>query len=217
MNGATQVTNMEMESKPTPILRLKHSHIRCYHQSDIDSLVDVANDPEVSKYLRRIFPSPYTQKDAEWWINHVSTGCGKEPPTITPETTELQFTLAHPESNLVMGGIGLHRQSDVHNRCWELGYWLGKNYWNQGVTTEATQALVDWAFHTMGDEMCQRIFIEVFDQNRASVAVAKKAGFVYEGRLRCAAHKEGLGTMDVLSYSMIRSDLDSATKSHQDA
>lgn len=42
--------------------------LREYTDSDIDRLVELANNENVSRYLVSTFPFPYTMEDAAWWI-----------------------------------------------------------------------------------------------------------------------------------------------------
>ena len=53
-------------------MKLLHSErltFRKYKNSDIQTLIQLLNDKEVSKWTERI-PFPYKKKHAEWWINH---------------------------------------------------------------------------------------------------------------------------------------------------
>ena len=43
--------------------------LREFRLDDAASLTENANNIEVAKYLRDIFPSPYTIEDAHWWLN----------------------------------------------------------------------------------------------------------------------------------------------------
>jgi ribosomal-protein-alanine N-acetyltransferase len=119
--------------------------------------------------------------------------------TLNPLT---QFAITEPTTDAVIGGIGLMQQDDVYSRSWELGYWLGEEFWGRGIMTEAARALVDWGFQNL---VCERIFAGLFTGNEASERVIKNAGFTYEGRLRRAVWKHGR-YMDVLMYSIIRQD-----------
>ena len=179
-------------AKPIPILVLTKSHIRPYNLSDAPTLAHVADNPSISRFLRNIFPSPYELSDAESWILHCST--------LNPLT---QFALTDPITDTVIGGIGLTQQDDVYSRSWELGYWLGEEFWGRGIMTEAARALVGWGFRNL---VCERIFAGLFAENEASERVIKNAGFTYEGRLRHAVWKHGR-SIDVLMYSIIRQDL----------
>ena len=42
--------------------------LREYADSDLERLVQLANNENVSRYLVYTFPYPYTLQDAEWWI-----------------------------------------------------------------------------------------------------------------------------------------------------
>ncbi len=42
--------------------------LRDYEKSDTVRLALLANNKKVSRYLVDTFPFPYTQQDAEWWI-----------------------------------------------------------------------------------------------------------------------------------------------------
>ena len=67
------------------------------------------------------------------------------------------------------------------NDCWEIGYWLGKPYWEQGFASEAGAAVLDWARR----EIPADAFISghVFD-NASSGRVLKKLGFKKVGENR---------------------------------
>jgi [ribosomal protein S5]-alanine N-acetyltransferase len=179
---------------PTPILTLTNCLIRQYHPSDAESAAAAANNPNIVRYLRNTFPSPYTLADAESWINL----CTSQPAPVT------NYCLADPVTNVVIGGIGVTRQPDVHNRSWELGYWLAEECWGRGIMTEAVKAFTNWAFETWGEE-CQRVFSACFDRNKGSAIVLGKAGFVFEGRQRCSVWKDGV-LMDSLEFAVVRRD-----------
>lgn len=56
----------------------------------------------------------------------------------------------------------------------ELGYWIAKPYWNQGLCTEALRALIDWCFNKKG---FQTLWADFFVDNPASGRVMEKCGF----------------------------------------
>lgn len=161
--------------------------LRSFRDRDIDALVKYANNRNVSINLRDVFPFPYERRNAVDWL--------KEVRRMDPETA---FAIATAEE--MIGGIGLHPQSDVHRRSAELGYWLGEPYWGRGIATRAVQAMTEWGFATLD---VNRIFAYVFAWNPASARVLEKAGFVLEGRLRQAVFKDGRVT-DLLVYGMVR-------------
>ena len=79
-----------------------------------------------------------------------------------------------------LGGIGLH----VHSwtiRYFEIGYWLRKSAEGHGYMTEAVQKLTDFA---LGDLLANRVEIKCDERNANSANVARRLGYIYEGRIR---------------------------------
>jgi len=69
---------------------------------------------------------------------------------------------------------------DAQSRA-EIGYWLGFEYHNRGIMTEAIGAVVSYGFDTMG---LHRIYAQTSTQNAPSLAMLSKLDFVKEGILR---------------------------------
>jgi RimJ/RimL family protein N-acetyltransferase len=84
----------------------------------------------------------------------------------------------HDESQ-VLGGTGLHLRIGAAAR--EIGYWIHKDYINQGLATEASAALTKVAFEV---DQVNRIEIHCDPRNVRSAAVPKKLGFHHEATLR---------------------------------
>ena len=76
-----------------------------------------------------------------------------------------------------IGSIGFHRndlaQADDE---YELGYWIGKPYWGQGLIPEASREMLRYAFEDLG---MNRIWCGYYDGNIKSRCVQEKLGFVY--------------------------------------
>ncbi|PSS03702.1 acyl-CoA N-acyltransferase [Coniella lustricola] len=124
--------------------------------------------------------------------------CHRPPPSSSTSSTSIT------ESAPLIGGIGLKRLVDVEQRTMELGYWIGREHWGKGYTTEATAAFVRWAFDTFPD--LNRIEASVFEGNPASERVLVKAGFALEGVRRKAIWKHGV-LLDQRMYGLLRGDV----------
>ena len=147
--------------------------LRGFKEEDIAQLTHILNDAEVSKYLSTKIPQPYTKQDAHWWINAGSkTGIIK----------------AISKQGLLIGCIGVNRGQFEYERCGEIGYWLAKDSWRQGITKTAIQQMTDFVFSNTNIE---RIYASVFSENKASMALLLKSGFAQEGILRRAIYKNG--------------------------
>jgi ribosomal-protein-alanine N-acetyltransferase len=167
-------------------IELTTGRVRSWQWKDRDSIVHHANNRNVWINLRDQFPHPYTVSDAKSWLDNV---IGR-----LPETNFAIASLNHE----AVGGIGFILQQDVAHRSAEIGYWLGEDYWGQGLATEAVKVITRYAF--AHHDIC-RIYAHVFEWNLASVRVLEKAGYLFEGRLKKSATKDGQ-TIDQLMYAI---------------
>jgi RimJ/RimL family protein N-acetyltransferase len=161
--------------------------VRSWINSDVPALAAHANDRDVWLNLRDRFPHPYGRADAEAWIACASS---QEP----------QRNFAIAIKGAAVGGIGLELQEDVHRRSAEIGYWLGRAYWGQGLASVAVDAVTSYGFKAF--ELC-RIYAMVFDHNGASCRVLEKCGYKLEGRMRKSVTKAG-HTLDQFIYARIQ-------------
>lgn len=161
--------------------------LREFRFSDADDLVRLANDRDVWRNLRDKFPHPYTLADAHGFLAHAtSMGVG--------------HLFVIEADGKFAGGCGLHLQEDVYRRTAEIGYWLGRPFWGQGLATDAVRTLTAYAF----DEYdLVRLWAGVFAWNPASCRVLEKCGYELEGRLRDAVWKDGALT-DQMMYARLR-------------
>ena len=90
----------------------------------------------------------------------------------------------------------------IEKEAAELGYWLSKDYWNQGITTQAVKMICKEAFDRFD---IIRIFAEPFAHNAGSRAVLEKAGFTYEGTMRDGVYKNGC-VHSYCMYSLLRKE-----------
>lgn len=161
--------------------------LRKWQRGDEDNLVFHANNSEVAKFLKDSFPAPYTFSDALQWVKFANRSI---------DSYHLAITL----SGEVIGAIGVEKQRDVYCKSAELGYWLGEDYWNQGIMTSVVKEMVEIAFQNF---KIVRLFANVFSENKASAVVLEKAGFVLESVQKSAIYKNKK-FMDQLTYTIIR-------------
>ena len=84
-----------------------------------------------------------------------------------------------------------------------IGYRFCESCWGQGLATETVRALSGYLLNTAG---LNRLEAYVMPQNTASQRVLEKNGFVREGLLRQANFWTGKGIVDLVVYSLLRSD-----------
>ena len=68
--------------------------------------------------------------------------------------------------------------TDRDDEC-EMGYWLGKPFWGQGIMPEAVKEMLRHAFEDCG---MQKVWIGYYEGNQKSKRVQEKCGFKYQWR-----------------------------------
>jgi RimJ/RimL family protein N-acetyltransferase len=159
--------------------------LRTLHFSDKQSLARHANNINIWRNLRDVFPHPYSPADADQFI------------ASARESDAVHLAIVLEEE--ACGVISLIPQEGIMRYSMELGYWLGESYWNRGIMTAAIKRVVAYAF----DELpVNRIFACVFSTNPTSMHLLKKCGFDLEGIGKKAFFKDG-GFVDEYRYSRI--------------
>jgi len=101
----------------------------------------------------------------------------------------------------IIGTIGF-MWIQFENASAEAGYSLARAYWNQGIMTEALQALIRYGFDVLN---LNRIEAQHETDNPASGSVMRKCGMVKEGTLRQRLLNKGR-FVDVDLYAILRKD-----------
>lgn len=87
------------------------------------------------------------------------------------------WAVEHKEDNKVIGSVGMHRKDNETDRLTrELGYVLSTKYENQGLMTEACQAVLA---HTFNDTDIDTVVVSHFQGNHKSQRVIEKCGFIF--------------------------------------
>lgn len=159
--------------------------LRSFRPSDLENLVKYANNSKIAQNLTDAFPHPYTEETGKAFIEMAMK---KDPPTL--------FAISLDDE--LVGGIGLHPQSDIQRLNAELGYWLAEPFWGRGLVTQAIREIVAYGFATLP---INRIFARPFGTNFASQRVLEKAGFILEARFEKTLIKNGL-LEDELVYAV---------------
>jgi GNAT superfamily N-acetyltransferase len=95
------------------------------------------------------------------------------------------WVLILPAENRLVGGIGLAGLPDEEGNV-SIGYYVDERFAGQGLATEATHALLEWAFQHVD---VQAVVADTLKDGIASQKVLQKNGFVFlketeEGHLR---------------------------------
>ena len=151
--------------------------LRELQADDAPSIARHGDDEGVWRNLFDGFPRPYTLADASAWC-----GDGHRRPG-----------LGHVWAISVGGeaiGCCSVRRDEGWLRCnAEVGYWIGREYWRQGIASEALALVGDWAWIAYPE--LTRLYAPIFASNAGSQAVVRKCGYVLEGHFPKSAIKGG--------------------------
>ena len=98
--------------------------------------------------------------------------------------------------------------TSLHHIDWsvpkfEIGYWLRTSLAGLGYASESVQGITDFSFGLLSAE---RMEIRCDPRNDRSAAVARRAGFTFEGRIRHDMREKDDTLSDALVFGMIRED-----------
>ncbi len=142
--------------------------LRGWRDSDANRLYCLASVPEIGR--------------GAGWLPHKNPDYSKAIiRSILASDGEYAIVLKDAE-DLPIGSIGIsigrsEKRGIMRDDEAEVGYWIGKDYWNRGYATEALSELIRIAFTDIG---LNRIWCSFFDGNLQSLAVTRKCGFRYD-------------------------------------
>jgi RimJ/RimL family protein N-acetyltransferase len=164
-------------------------HLTEFRSTDRTECVQHLSNRDIYDRTLRI-PYPYTDADFEEWLTIVARATKRHGEPV-------HFAIRASDGSLV-GGCGFDGLSEGHHA--EIGYWLAKPYWGQGVMTSVVGRACE---HAWTRWKLVRITAHVFEFNLASARVLEKNGFVCEGYLRKHFLKDEQ-FIDSKLYAMVR-------------
>lgn len=188
------------ERSAQPTLTTRRLVLRPFTMADAAEVARLGGDRRVSSMTLTV-PHPYALGDAEGWI--------AKHPSFWHGDTQAVFAICERiagEAGTLVGAIGLSIER-FHRRA-ELGYWIGVPHWGKGYATEASLAVIDFGFATLG---LDRIHSCHFGTNPASGRVLQKAGLHSEGTAPKHLVKWG-EPQDQVRYGLHRHDWEAAKR-----
>jgi len=155
------------------ILETERLLLRRMIPEDLDALYALYRDPEMRQYFPPEGVSPdrtltyeETKEELEWFLNghprHPELGLWA---TILKETGEF------------IGRCGLLPWTIDGQDEVEIAYMIAKEYWHQGLGTEAARGIRDYAFEHLG---LTRLICLIDSANTGSIKVATGVGMTFE-------------------------------------
>ena len=125
-------------------------------EKHLKSLIKELNNWNISKWLIEV-PYPYSIDDAKYWVK---------------KTKQDPYSLNIYLKNKLIGGVSLSNQRE--NSKWELGYWIGEEYWGNGYAIEACENLISYFFSNTNNSI---IYASHMKDNIKSKKIIIKLGF----------------------------------------
>lgn len=176
----------------TKMLATERLTLRRFEPEDAENMFyNWANDPEVTKYLR--------------WPEHENVGITEAVLKNWIERYDnknyYQWAIELNELEQPIGSIGA---IDVDERIGsvEIGYCIGRKFWNRGYTTEALTEVVRFFLSEVG---AGRVWAKHDARNAYSGKAMAASGMEYEGTLRRTGIDRQGAYQDMAVYARIRS------------
>ena len=131
--------------------------------SDAPVIHTLVGDADVARFTANI-PHPYPPGAAETWIASLS------------DEVEMVRLAVRRSDGTVVGCMGIRTRPDRGEA--DLGYWIGKPFWNQGYATEVVRGAINLAFEHFPVD---RVTASAMPANRASIRVQEKSGLSLVG------------------------------------
>lgn len=125
-------------------------------ENHLNSLIKELNNWNISKWLIEV-PYPYSIDDAKYWVK---------------KTKQDEYSFNIYLKNKLIGGVSLSNQRE--NSKWELGYWIGEEYWGNGYAIEACENLISYFFSNTNNSI---IYASHMKDNIKSKKIIINLGF----------------------------------------
>ena len=139
--------------------------LRPWREDDAEALYQYASDPDIGP--------------PAGWPPHTSVENSRDiirTVFSAPETYAVCLKDGFPIGSIGLKLNGSTDMTDRDDEC-ELGYWIGKPFWGQGMIPEASRALLRHAFEDLG---MRAVWCGYYEGNAKSKRVQEKLGFVYQ-------------------------------------
>lgn len=182
---------------PQPEVTTERLLLRPFRDADADVVQELLQCREIAANTRTI-EHPYPEGAAALWIGtHLEKWNNGEAAVFAI------CYLEDPETPI--GAIGIQINPEDENA--ELGYWVGKPCWGQGICSEAAEAVVQFGFTHFG---LRKIHANHMARNPASGRVMEKIGMEKEGYLKSHMKKWGVFE-DIVFYGIVAPDVPDAS------
>ena len=144
------------------MLETERLFLRPLDENDSEAVYAMRSDKDVMRYIRE----PQNRRETENWIRLISSRWQAE---------KIGFCgIFEKKTGLFLGWCGVWRLKETDEL--EIGYAIGKDFWNRGYATEAARSFLQYAFETLKSD---KITAVAEPENTASRRVMEKLGMKF--------------------------------------
>lgn len=178
---------MDEVYQPEAVLETEHLVLRPLVKEDGKAIFNnINNDKEVLAYYLAPYQEKYDDNYIQWTIDSHH------------KNRRYCWAMVLKETSEVIGMMNQCNSVYIMMQNVEIGYAIGKKYWNKGYTTEALEAVIEFLF----ERGIHKVFCGHILENSASRRVMEKAGMEYEYTCKDAFYYHDKYS-DVAYYSII--------------
>ncbi|MBN2479150.1 MAG: GNAT family N-acetyltransferase [Parachlamydiales bacterium] len=152
------------------LIKSKNIILRKPLNEDLQDIFDYSSDMEITKYLR--FANHKTLLDTKTFFIFAQNQ--------TQNKTGVVLVIEHIKDKKVIGHIGFRNLDSIFEKA-EIGFLLSKNYWGQGIMSEAVTKMIEFGFRKLKlnriEAFCD---IENFRGNKLLKTFMQKEGLLRE-------------------------------------
>jgi [ribosomal protein S5]-alanine N-acetyltransferase len=170
MHPSENYSGLQVSFTPFPLLRTERLVLRRMEPQDAEAMLFLRSDPTIMQYLDR--EPLHTTGEAALFIRHINDSLERN--------EGITWGISLTDDPQLLGTIGFWRLMKEHYRA-EIGYLLHPGYWGRGLVSEAMTAVMNYGFDVL---KLHSVEANVNPDNKASVRILEKAGFVQEAYFR---------------------------------
>ncbi|TCI01641.1 N-acetyltransferase [Corallincola luteus] len=136
--------------------------------SDMDTLFEQQNEPKACE-VAQFVPRSREAFLSHWQSNVLSNTCATVKTVMVLDATDV----ARGDKGRVAGSVVCWLQQEQ----WKIGYWLGCDFWQRGIATQALSLFLDVVIE-------RPLYANVTKSNIGSLRVLAKNGFIVEREQR---------------------------------
>jgi [ribosomal protein S5]-alanine N-acetyltransferase len=180
-----------------PVIETNRLVLRQVTKDDAEDILKYLSDKNVMEhYGMEPFKSLDDALDEIYWYQ-----------SIFEKKTGIRWGITLKGQERVIGSCGFLNIVPQHYRS-EIGFELSKDFWGQGIASEAVEVVIKYGFEQLN---LQRIQALIEPPNISSQKLVERMGFIKEGLLRNYEFTCGKFD-DLFMHSLLKQDFDNLIK-----